>query len=717
MPGAETDHDVGRVLGQRYQLERRIGVGASAVVYRAVDLNLRRSVAVKQLKPELSGDARFIKLFRSEAHLAGKLDHPNVLTIHDWSADENGDDGGAYIVTEYLTGGTLRQLLDRDGVLSVEEAARIGLQVAQGLRAAHGAGLVHRDIKPGNLLFGADGRVRIGDFGIARAVAEAAWTEPEGHLIGTARYAAPEQSQQGEVNGRADIYSLAVCLTEMVTGEVPLVGESSIATMMIRQDEDLPAPDELGDLADLVGWAGLAEWAARPSADQLVEELASIHGIAGLDPVTVIDLTSGLPTSPAAPASGSGAASPSSAMDLEADANADGMAAAGLDVELDADAAGHEPSWLSTRRAVDGLGADDPDGDIDWTSWADDGLAPGRGSGDDAGATLSDRTADDYMTSIAADGGRGRGRRRLVIGLVLLVLAAAGAAAGGWYVGEYQQSTVETIEVALPSWPVPDFAGIEPDEAASTVEPYGWTVIVEERHADGTTAGELLEQRPPPGQVSGPGLQIELVRSLGPVPRQVPDLIGVTRDEADQAIAAARLTVGTVTEINDEEAEPDTVLEATIDGEAATPGTEYPTGTVVDLVISAGPAPRPIPALIGLTRADAERALQPLALSLAVTEAFSETVPEGQIIQVSPAAGTEVPRGSTVTVTVSLGLPLIEIPDLAGRPVLEAVDELSALGFTVRIEGAAEADVLGTRPQAGSQARLGASVTIVSTQE
>lgn len=705
MPGAETDHDVGRVLGQRYQLERRIGVGASAVVYRAVDLNLRRSVAVKQLKPELSGDSRFIKLFRSEAHLAGQLDHPNVLTIHDWSADEDGEDGGAYIVTEYLTGGTLRQLLDRDGVLSVEDAARIGLQVAQGLRAAHGAGLVHRDIKPGNLLFGADGRVRIGDFGIARAVAEAAWTEPEGHLIGTARYAAPEQSQQGEVNGRADIYSLAVCLTEMVTGEVPLVGESSIATMMIRLDEDLPAPDELGDLADLVGWAGLAEWAARPSADQLVDELASIHGIAGLDPVTVIDLTSNLPASPVSNPS----LSPSSDSAFDVSSTPTPM--------VGSDGAGDEPGWLADPGAVDGIVGEDADGDIDWTSWADDGLASGQGSDEVAGATLSDRTADDYMTSIVPDGGRRRGRRRLVIGLVALALAAAGAAAGGWYYGEYRQGTVEVIEVALPSWPVPDFDGIEPDEATSLVEPYGWTVTVEERHIDGTVAGELLEQRPPPGQVSGPGLNIELVRSLGPVPRQVPDLVGATQDEADQAIAAARLTVGTVTEVNDEEAEAGTVLEATIGGEAASPGTEYPTGTVVDLVISAGPAPRVVPALVGLSRADAERALQPLALTLGVTEDFSETVPEGQIIGVSPAAGTQVPRGSTVTVTVSLGLPLIQIPDLAGRPVLEAVDELSALGFTVRIEGAAEADVLGTRPQAGSQARLGASVTIVSTQE
>ncbi|MEL6985240.1 MAG: protein kinase, partial [Actinomycetota bacterium] len=439
--------------------------------------------------------SRFIKLFRSEAHLAGKLDHPNVLTIHDWSADEDGVDGGAYIVTEYLTGGTLRQLLDREGVLSVDESVKIGLQVAQGLRAAHRAGLVHRDVKPGNLLFGADGRVRIGDFGIARAVAEAAWTEPEGHLIGTARYAAPEQGQAGEVNGRADIYSLAVCLTEMVTGEVPLVGESSLATMMIRRDEDLPVDEALGELGDLVGWAGMAEWAARPTADQLVDGLAAIHGVAGLDPVTMIDLTSSHPVE-AAPVDGL-AAVDLAAVDLDGRTRADDL---GFD----------DPEGLDEAAA--GSGLFDPEA-LDQPEVDPSHIGPG--------SPLSDHTADDYFTAVGPEGGdgRGRGRRPLLIGLVVLVLAAAGAAAAGWYVGEYQQGTTEVIEVALPSWPVPDFTGSTAEEAQALVEPYGWTVSVEERPTDGTVAGQLLEQSPPPGEVVGPGASVQLVYSLGPVAR------------------------------------------------------------------------------------------------------------------------------------------------------------------------------------------------------
>ncbi|MEL6986171.1 MAG: PASTA domain-containing protein, partial [Actinomycetota bacterium] len=215
----------------------------------------------------------------------------------------------------------------------------------------------------------------------------------------------------------------------------------------------------------------------------------------------------------------------------------------------------------------------------------------------------------------------------------------------------------------------------------------------------------------------GPGASVQLVYSLGPVAREVPELIGRTEEEVRSAVAAARLTVGEVTEENSEDVEPGIVLAATIDGVAAQAGAEYPTGTPVDLVVSLGPAPRVVPPLAGSSRAAAEAALEPLGLVLAVTEDFSETVPEGQIIGVSPAPGTEVPRGSTVTVTVSLGLPLVVIPELADQPVLDAVDQLSALGFTVRIEGAAEANVLGTRPQAGTSARLGDTITIVSTEE
>lgn len=669
MPGPDVDrtvdHDLGRVLGQRYRLEERIGVGASAVVYRATDLNLNRAVAVKQVKPELSGDARFIKLFRAEAHLAGQLDHPNVLTIHDWSADDGGADGGAYIVTEHLTGGTLRELLDREGPLPMDEAAMIGLQVARGLRAAHAAGLVHRDVKPGNILFGADGRIRIGDFGIARAVAEAAWTEPEGHLIGTARYAAPEQGMPGEVNGRADVYSLAVCLMEMITGEVPLVGESALATMVIRRDEDIPVDPGMGPVGDLIAWAGLAEWAGRPTADQIVEELSTLYGIQAPEPVADVDLTNSFPIS--------------------------GVEGAG--------------GWPT------GSGA----GGVDRTG---------------AGGTsiLADQSTNDLLVDHTDDGFQGPGgsiepypepipgRGRLVaIGLFLVAVVAA--VAGGWLLAGTERGETEIIEVGLPSWEVPDFQGMTAEEARSAIDPGRWTVGITEQHADGTRAGELLEQRPLPGVIQGPGATVELVYSLGPEPRLVPELVGLTQADARLVLGRARLTVGVVSDASSEEVDAGLVLEATIAGTAAVPGTEYPTGTAIDLVVSSGPAPRVVPDVRAMITEEARLALDGVDLLMAVEEEYSEEVAEGRVIGLRPAPGTEVERGSTVTVVVSLGLPLVVIPDLAGQPVLDAAAALTDLGFEVRIEGAVEGDVLGTRPQAGTSVRQGANITVVSTIE
>jgi len=214
------------LLGGRYRLLSLIGSGASAKVYRANDTTLGREVAVKILHPGLAADGPFRRRFETEARHAAALNHPNLLAIYDWD-----DSNRVYIVTELLAGGSLREILDSGPPLTISQALLVGLEASQGLAHAHDEGFVHRDIKPANLLFNSAGRLSVADFGIARAVAEASWTEPEGALIGTARYAAPEQALGRGVDGRADVYALALTLIEAVTGEVPLVGSSPLATI------------------------------------------------------------------------------------------------------------------------------------------------------------------------------------------------------------------------------------------------------------------------------------------------------------------------------------------------------------------------------------------------------------------------------------------------------------------------------------------------------
>ena len=256
---------IGRVLSGRYRLIAPIGTGASAQVFLADDVRLRRRVAVKVLHAALAEDDAFLRRFRAEAQAAAALNHPNIVAVYDWGDD----DGAPYIVTEYLSGGSLRALLDRGVRLTPSQALVVGLEATRALDYAHRRGFVHRDIKPANLLFGEDGRLRIADFGLARALAEAAWTEPQGAVLGTARYSSPEQAQGQPVDGKADVYSLGLLLIECVTGTVPFAADTTIATLMARVGKPVEVPEALGPLRKALERAGHPDAADRPDAGEL----------------------------------------------------------------------------------------------------------------------------------------------------------------------------------------------------------------------------------------------------------------------------------------------------------------------------------------------------------------------------------------------------------------------------------------------------------------
>ena len=254
------DH-VGRVLGDRYRLVAPVGTGASAHVFVAEDVRLRRRVAVKILHPALAEDESFLRRFRAEAQAVAALTHPHIMRVYDWGEDAD----GPYLVLELLSGGSLRDLLDRGHLLTPSQCARVGVEAARGLEHAHRRGLVHRDVKPANLLFDEEGRLRVADFGVARALAEAAWTEPSGAVLGTARYAAPEQALGSSVDGRADVYALSLVLVEATTGAVPFAADTTIATLMARVDRALEAPGELGPVGPIL------EQAAAPDLDRRLD--------------------------------------------------------------------------------------------------------------------------------------------------------------------------------------------------------------------------------------------------------------------------------------------------------------------------------------------------------------------------------------------------------------------------------------------------------------
>jgi serine/threonine-protein kinase len=280
------DDHVGRVLSGRYRLISALGTGASAHVYVADDITLRRRVAVKVLHPDLANEPIFLRRFRAEAQAVAALRHPNIVAVHDW-----GEDGDTpYLVCELLEGGSLRALLDTGYLLSPAQAALIGLEAARGLDYAHRRGLVHRDVKPANLLFDDEGRLCIADFGVARALAEAALTEPQGTMIGTARYASPEQVRGASLDGRSDVYSLGLVLIEAVTGQVPFATDTTLGTLLARVETPVEVPEALGDLAAVVGDACQMDPADRVDAGQLraaLEELA--HRLPPAEALPILD--------------------------------------------------------------------------------------------------------------------------------------------------------------------------------------------------------------------------------------------------------------------------------------------------------------------------------------------------------------------------------------------------------------------------------------------
>ncbi|MFP4149512.1 MAG: protein kinase domain-containing protein, partial [Nitriliruptoraceae bacterium] len=227
-----------RRLGGRYLLGDVVGRGGMAVVYRAHDEVLDRKVAVKLLHPELANDPSFLARFRREARAAAGLDHPNIVAVHDWGEEE----AGAYLVLQLVDGVSLREILRARGRLDAAETLAVLGPAAAGLQAAHDAGLVHRDVKPENLLIGRDGTVRVTDFGLARAAASATSTFGPEVLVGSPHYLAPEAVQGRALTATADVYALGIILYECLTGTVPHQADTPFATAMAHVDRPVPPP-------------------------------------------------------------------------------------------------------------------------------------------------------------------------------------------------------------------------------------------------------------------------------------------------------------------------------------------------------------------------------------------------------------------------------------------------------------------------------------------
>ena len=667
---ATITESIGRVLAGRYRIESALGSGASAHVFAAWDVTLRRRVAVKVLHPALATDSTFLKRFRAEAQSAASLSHPNVLAIYDWGEDG----GGPFLVLEYLGGGSLRDILDTGRKLSVSQAVLIGIQAADGLAFAHARGFVHRDIKPANLLFGDDGRLRIGDFGLARALAEAAYTEPVGATVGTARYAAPEQAQGRQVDGKADVYSLSLALYEAVTGIVPFASDTTLATLMGRVNAPLPGHDALGPLSPV-----LAD-AAAPHAEERIDASRLAAALRGL--------TSDLPPPNRIPLVGPGGNSQHAP---------DGSGVTGVQggdlTEIGSLAA---PAPTGPTAVVRPTSTDVLDPALDLTQPVHPGVLDSFGApGVEAAAPVGPWAAAPEPR------GSGRRRRRGLWAAVIAVMAAI-LVAGASFAAVQTQLFVRSVAL-------PNVTTLSTSQASSLLRTHHLSMQVLHRRSSLTVpAGFVLREIPAAGTPLKQGTVVQVVVSSGPPPVSVPSLSSLTGDCAavTSLLAAAHLNAS-CTHQNSTTIPSGSVISWTPNGQA-------PEGSTVSVVVSSGPPMEKIPSLTGSTCQGATTALQAVGLAIKCTNVYNNSVPSGQVVNWNPVG--QALWGSTVTVNISQGPTPVVVPNVDGHTVAQAIQMLDDVGLVPGSDqGPLNGHVFASNPAQGTTVPQGTTVTLYSS--
>ena len=629
---ALTDPLLGRELDGRYRVRSRIARGGMATVYLGVDTRLDREIALKVMHAHLADDPQFTDRFIREARSTARLSHPNVVQVYD-----QGQDGDVlYLTMEYLRGRTLRDVLAERGVLTAREAFSVIEPVLDALAAAHRLGIVHRDVKPENVVLTDEGRVKVADFGLARAAT--AHTSTGDVVMGTVAYLAPELVVRGVSDTRSDVYAAGIMLFEVLTGRQPFGGDAPIQVAYQHVNDQVPAPSSIAPqvpaaLDDVVAAATARDPDQRPAdAGELLTAVRAAHATLGADQLDV------RPAAPPADAPGVGA--PGNGVATE-------MFVPGAE-------AGAGPGLHQRTRALPELGR------------------PGHG----APVPLYAPTPGPHpvATEDAALAVMLRRRRRIGLAALLTVIGLALALAlGAWYFADGPGAYTAT----------PTVTGMTAEKAQQALNGHGLRSHQEDTFSDTVAAGTVAQTVPGPGEDVRKDGVVVLKVSRGPAVVTVPPLKGKQEAAARQAITDAHLTVGDVAQVYDDNVPRGQVL----DSDPAEGG-KTANGTAVKLRVSRGPAPVEVPDLHGLFKNDAEGALADVKLTAQYSGQGKndDEVPEGAIISQTPAAHSHVEPGTAVTLVVSLGPPMVDVPDVVGKQSGEATAILERAGFKVKLE-------------------------------
>ncbi|MDA8148471.1 MAG: Stk1 family PASTA domain-containing Ser/Thr kinase [Actinomycetota bacterium] len=612
-----------RVFSARYELNHLIARGGMAEVYRAHDRLLDRPVALKVLFPELSVDRSFVERFRREAQAAANLSHPNIVPVFDW-----GEDSGTYfIVMEFVDGRPLSSVLKTAGPLSSERAADIASHVAAALGYAHRHGVIHRDVKPGNVLITDEGQVKVTDFGIARAVNTDESLTQTGAVMGTAAYFSPEQAEGMGVDSRSDIYSLGVVLFEMVCGRAPFLGDSPVAVASKHVRDIAPVPRDINpSVAPALEAIILKAMAKNPdhryaTADELRADLLRFtegRSVLAVDQPTTVNAPAGTTMM---------------------------LAQTGATQAIPAQGGGG-------IGAVGAIPVDDPGFD--------------------------------------GSGRRSRTRTYVIVLIVLLLLLAV--------VGVLLARSLGYLGGSA-SFPMPSVVG-EPISQASTTLRSDGLVVGQRAVTSKKTPGTVLSAKPGAGTPVKKGEHVTLAVARAPAVRKVtvPPVTDTTKSNAEQLLSQVGLK-HSVRSIPNNQAS-GTVLSA-----SPSPGSSVPVGSTVDLTVSSGPGQVVVPNVSEETPAQASANLTAKGLTYGgQTNQPSSTVGNGLVIGTTPAAGTSVNAGSSVTIIVSTGPSQVVVQDVVGDSQSAATQALQGQGLTVSSSPAPASACTGSSPGAGNVA-------------
>jgi eukaryotic-like serine/threonine-protein kinase len=672
---------IGQLLDGRYLVESQIARGGMATVYHGHDVRLERTVALKIAHPELARDHDFVARFISEARAVARLSSPNVVAVFD-----QGSTGDLhYIAMEYVPGPTLRDLLVARGRLNPREALDIIERVLAGLAAAHEAGIIHRDVKPENVLLGNGTSVKVADFGLARAAAGGRSTRT-GMLIGTAAYLAPEQVTSSSSDQRTDVYAVGVMLFEMLTGVQPHTGESPLAVAYKHVNSVVPAPSSLvPDLPAAVD----ALVALGTSRDPELRPPDARHYLKA-----IMEVRRGLPlpepTKPAraagADARGSGShRKPSLSTDeLQGDDGAAVVAAANGTAAAGPAATGPLSQTSQFAAGYLGQAGSSPQPAINHTM-----IVPADEAEEFAGSGYPGRRAARQQRRYREPGLQ----RWLFSRRILVLLVAVVVGVGAWWVfaGQY--------------FAVPSVARMSVSAARDELTTAGLVVVSgRARHSYTVPKGDVISTDPAAGASIKHGGKVTIIPSLGPILITVPPVTGQQVGAADSALKTAGLTPAAVTQQTSTSIPAGVVI-------ATNPvaGTPWPKNKPVQVIASAGP---PLPNFVGAMVSQAQQAAAAGGYSIDPETVAKSSEPAGTVIRQSPAAGSAIAPNEVVVVYVSPGPPEVNVPDVQGLNVNQAEHELNSAGFAVTVNQLTPGHKVISYSPTG-QAPKGSTITLV----